>query len=79
MRNQRGSAVMGVIIALAVVFFVIVFLSVRGWGYPGYYYGRIHQPSFWYWGGPGYYDSPSVRTGSVRGPSHRGGGPKAGK
>ncbi len=79
MNNQRGGAVLGAIVVLAIVFFALLLLCVRGWGYPGYYKRSIHQPSFWYWGGPGYYEAPSVRSGSLGGPSHRGGGPRVGK
>jgi len=78
-KNQRGGAVLIVVGILAVIWILLIFLGTRGWGYPGYYSGRTHPPSFWYIGAPSYYSGPSVRHGSVGGPSHRGGGPSAGK
>jgi hypothetical protein len=76
--NQRGGVALFFIISLAIVFLFATFLSFRGWGYSGYY-GWNSGPSWFYWGGPKYYHSPSIRTGSVGGPSHRGGGAGGGK
>jgi len=79
MRRQRGSVVLGLIVILAALYFLILYFSMGGWGYAGYYRGTSYHPSFWYFGGPRYYSGPSVRTGSAGGPSHIGGGPSAGK
>lgn len=79
LKNQRGGVFLGVIIVLVLVYVFLFSLSFRGWGYPGYYGGYAYGPSFWYFGGPRYYGSPSVRSGSTGGPSRRGGGPRAGK
>ena len=77
--NERGFVVIGTVIVLAIVFFFLLSLSFRGWGYAGYR-GYHHGPSFFYMGGPRYYpSSPSVRTGSRSGPSHTGGGFHGGK
>lgn len=65
MRSQRGSVVLGLIVILAVLYFLILRSSMGGWGYAGYYRGATYYPSFWYFGGPRYYTGPSVRTGSV--------------
>ena len=79
MGNQKGSIVFGLIIVLAVFYFFSLYLSFTGWGYASYVGGYTHAPSGWYFGGPSYYASSSVRTGSVSGPAHVGGGPRAGK
>jgi hypothetical protein len=79
MRSQRGSVVLGLIVILAVLYFLILRSSMGGWGYAGYYRGTTYYPSFWYFGGPRYYTGPSVRTGSVGGSSPIGRGPSAGK
>lgn len=76
--NQKGVALIGVIVALAVVYFLILMVSSRGYGYAGY--GGYHRgPSFFYWGGPRMYREPSVRVGSTGGPRTAGGGTGAGK
>ncbi|NOY83282.1 MAG: hypothetical protein GXO96_00410 [Nitrospirae bacterium] len=80
LRNQKGGVFLGIILVL-VLFYVFLFsLSFRGWGYPSYYGGYAHGPSFWYFGGPRYYSSgPSLRGGSTGGPNRVGGGPGRGK
>ncbi|MCG8553757.1 MAG: hypothetical protein MJD61_00490 [Proteobacteria bacterium] len=62
---------------LAAVYLLAFVPMSSGWGYPGY--GYRPYGSFMYWGGPTYYHDPSVRQGSLGGPSHRGGGPRSGK
>jgi len=79
MQNQKGSVVIGVLVILALAYAFMMFLSFRGWGYAGYTGGRAYAPSSLYFGGPQYYGSSSVRSGSAYGPSHVGGGPGAGK
>lgn len=76
-RFQKGF-IIAVVVVLILVFLMIYRLSAAGWGYAGYY-GYRTGPSFWYFGGPSYYTSRSVRSGSVGGPSHLGGGPGRGK
>jgi hypothetical protein len=78
MRSQRGSVVLGLIVILAVLYFLILRSSMGGWGYAGYHGGTSYRPSFWYFGGPHYYTGTSVRTGSTGGPSTSR-GPSAGK
>lgn len=68
----------GLVFVLALFYFIALWAGSRGWGYTGYY-GYHRGPSFWYWGGPRTYHSPNVRTGSIGGPSHRGGGLGGGK
>ena len=49
--KQSGSAYLGLIVVMAVAFFFLLMVSMRGWGYMGY--GGYHRgPSFWYMGGP---------------------------
>lgn len=79
MNNQKGGVIIGVIIALVIFYFLLFSLSFRGWGYPAYFGGYAYGPSFWYFGGPRFYGTPSVRTGSTGGPNRRGGGPRFGK
>ena len=79
MSNQRGSIVIGTIIFLVIVYCLLLLASMRGCGYAGYRNGYAYRPSFFYWGGPGYYGGPSVRTGSPGGPSPVGKGPGTGK
>lgn len=67
-----------VIVVLVLFYSLILYASTIGWGYAGYR-GFYYGPSFWYWGGPRYYIGPSVRSGSIGGPGHRGGGPGSGK
>jgi len=76
--KHKWLIIIGLIAALGLVYFAMLSLSWRGWGYAGYR-GFYYGPSFWYWGGPTYYRSPSNRTGSVGGPRHVGGGPGYGK
>ncbi len=78
LRNQRGSVVIIVVAILVCIYIFGFFISRQGWGYTGYY-GYHHGPSFWYFGGPNYYRGASVRSGSVSGPSHVGGGLSGGK
>ncbi len=76
--NQKGAALIGVIVALAVVYLLLLMVSSRGYGYAGY--GGYHRgPSFFYWGGVRTYHGPSVRAGSIGGPRTAGGGTGAGK
>lgn len=65
-------------IVLLVAYFALFRLATFGYGYMGYY-GYHRGPSFWYFGGPSTYYEKSNRSGSVSGPSHRGGGPGSGK
>lgn len=76
--QQSGSIVIGAIVILALMYLGAFFFAMRGWGYQGYY-GYRRGPSFFYWGGPTTYHGPSVRQGSLGGPSHRGGGLRGGK
>lgn len=70
--------ILGLVGVLGLLYFFILSLSWRGWGYAGYR-GYHYGPSFWYWGGPTYYPGSSTRSGSVGGPRHIGGGPGHGK
>ncbi|MFQ5544231.1 MAG: hypothetical protein ACE5FY_07775 [Nitrospiria bacterium] len=79
MKNQKGGVFLGVLIGLVVLYLLLFSLSFRGWGYPSYYGGYAYGPSFWYFGGPRYYGTPSVRTGSTGGRNRVGGGPRSGK
>lgn len=67
-------------ILLIVLFFASFSYASQGWGYPGYHgvYSGGWGRSF-YWGGPQTYYDPSARQGSLRGPSHMGGGLSGGK
>ena len=77
-KNQNGSAVIGLVVAMAVVYVFLLMISIRGWGYMGY--GGYHRgPSFMYWGGPSIHHSKNVRDGSVSGANNRGGGYSGGK
>jgi hypothetical protein len=76
--KQSGSALIGLIVSMAVVYFLLLMISMRGWGYIGYG-GYNRGPSFWYWGGPNIHHSPSTRDGSLGGPNNRGGGYSGGK
>jgi hypothetical protein len=78
MGNQRGGVLLSMLVILGVIYMGAFYLGQRGWGYTGYY-GYRSGPSFMYWGGPPMYYGPSVRTGSVGGPDHRGGGVRGGK
>ena len=66
------------ITVLIIVFIWALLYSMRGWGYMGYN-GYSHGPSFFYFGGPGIFHSPSNREGSISGSGQRGGGFGAGK
>ena len=79
MYNQRGSVFLGLIVVLAILYFFLMSISLRGWGYAGYSRGYAYRSSFWYFGGAHYYGGPSVRSGSLGGPGYAGGGPSAGK
>ncbi len=76
--KQSGSALIGLIVVMAVVYIGVLFIGLRGWGYMGYG-GFHHGPSFWYWGGPRIHSSRSTRNGSIGGPKNRGGGYSGGK
>lgn len=76
-KKQSGSAFVGILIGLAVLYFFVLMFSMSGWGYIGY--GGYHHSPSWYWGGPKTYHGRSVRDGSVSGPSSRGGGYSSGK
>ena len=65
-------------ILLGLVYYALIPTASRGYGYMGYY-GYHRGPSFWYWGGPNTYYDRNNRSGSVNGPSVRGGGPGSGK
>ena len=78
MGNKRGGVLLAMLVILGVIYMGAFYFGQRGWGYTGYY-GYHAGPSFWYWGGPPIYYGPSVRTGSVGGPDHRGGGVRGGK
>ena len=77
-KNERGSIVIALIAVLGIIYFFAFYIGTRGWGYSGYY-GYRRGPSFFYLGGPRTYHDPSVRTQSVGGPRHRGGGIGGGK
>ena len=78
-KKEKGSvAIILLIVMLIFIYFSAFSCSRRGWGYPGYY-GYHYGPSWWYWGRPYTYHEPSVRSGSVNGPRHRGGGLGGGK
>ena len=79
MSNQKGGVFLGVIMVLVLLYVLLTLVSFRGWGYPGYYGGYAYGPSFWYFGGPRYYGTPSVRAGSTGGPNRLAGGPQSGK
>jgi len=74
--NKKSKIVL--VIILIVFFMWALFYSMRGWGYMGYN-GYSHGPSFFYFGGPGIFHSPSNRDGSISGSGHRGGGFGVGK
>lgn len=78
LKRQSGSALTGLVVAMAVVYIIVLIVSVRGWGYMGYG-GYHHGPSFMYWGGPTIHHDKNVRDGSVGGPNSRGGGFSGGK
>ena len=76
--KQSGSAPIGLIIGMVVVFIILLMFGMRGCGYMGY--GGYHRsPSFGYWGGPSIHQSRSTRDGSLGGPNNRGGGYSGGK
>ena len=78
MKRQSGSAFVGLIAAMVIIYLVVLMFSLRGWGYMGY--GGYHRgPSFMYWGGPDIHHSRSNRDGSTGGPNNRGGGHSGGK
>jgi len=79
MKNQKGGIFLVVMIVLVLLYFLLFSMSFRGWGYPSYYGGYAYGPSFWYFGGPRYYGTPSVRRGSTGGTNRVGGGPRSGK
>lgn len=70
---------MKILIGVLVVLYALGFVgSCNGYGYAGH--GGYHRrASFFYWGGTHTYHDPSVRAGSVGGPSHVGGGTHGGK
>ena len=72
-KKQTGAGLLMLIIGMAVLFIALMSFSMRGWGYMGYG-GYGYGPSFMYFGGPSIYHGASVRSGSVGGPGHRGGG-----
>ncbi len=77
--DNHKKKLFGLIGVLAVVYVLLMFVSLRGWGYPGYR-GYARGGTFLYWGGPrGFYPGQSVRGGSVGGTRALGGGPQAGK
>lgn len=63
---------------LALVYLGLFSCSSNGYGYAGYN-GYDNGPSFWYFGGPRYYPSRSVRNQSLGGPGDRGTGIHYGK
>ena len=64
--------------SLGLIYILFLPLAANGYGYMGYH-GYNRGPSFWYWGGPSTYYDRNARSGSVSGPSVRGGGPGSGK
>lgn len=76
--KQSGNSLIGLIIVMAIVYFGVLMISMRGWGYMGYG-GYYNSPSFWYWGGPRIYRSSSIRNDSWGGPNNRGGSYSRGK
>lgn len=65
-------------VILALAYFSLYSFASSGYGYAGYH-GYNHGPSFWYFGGPHYYRSTSLRNGSLSGPGGRGSGLHGGK
>lgn len=63
---------------LGLIFYILIPPAANGYGYMGYN-GYHRGPSFFYWGGPSTYYDRNARSGSVSGPSVRGGGPGSGK
>tara|TARA_B100000902_G_scaffold237782_1_gene225252 strand:- start:161 stop:427 length:267 start_codon:yes stop_codon:yes gene_type:complete len=78
MNGERGSIVISVMVILGIIYLAAFYFGSRGWGYSGYY-GYNRGPSWMYWGGASTYHDPSVRSGSLGGPGHRGGGIGGGK
>lgn len=66
------------IAAAALLYFGLFSFASAGYGYAGYH-GYHHGPSFWYFGGPRFYPSRSLRNGSPGGPGGRGTGLHGGK
>ncbi len=75
-KSTLRDGLMGVV--LVICFFAAWSGSARGYGYMGYN-GYHRGPSFFYLGGPSVYYDRSHRSGSISGPSHRGGGFSGGK
>lgn len=96
MKKRKGIGIIEITVIVLVLLFVFgLFLSFRGWGYPGYG-GFHHGPSMFYWGAPETYhscyrdprtgqmvgnncSSASVRGGSVNGSRFSSGGMHGGK
>jgi hypothetical protein len=78
MNNEKGFMHIGLAVVLGAIFLLLFSWGRRGYGYMGYR-GYNHGPSWWYWGGSKYHYGRSVRDGSIRGRSHRGGGFRGGK
>lgn len=74
---MRKIAIIAMVI-LAVIYFSLFSFASAGYGYAGYH-GYHHGASFWYFGGPHYYRSTSLRNGSLSGPGGRGRGLHGGK
>lgn len=74
--NKKHNTI--IVVVLAIIFFITLLYSSRGWGYMGYN-GYHHGPSFFYMGGPSIYHQRSNRDGSVSGAGQRGGGFNGGK
>lgn len=70
--------IIGVSIAIAIIYILITPMARAGFGYMGYY-GYHSDPSFLYWNSSQYYYDKSARSGSVKGASSRSGGPGRGK
>lgn len=76
-QEHRTTIIVGLVLTL--IYFGLFSCSTDGYGYMGYD-GYDSDPSFFYWGGTGYYyPSQTVRSGSPGGPGVRGGGFRGGK
>lgn len=78
MTNKTKKYVILATVILGLFYAALFSFASRGYGYMGYY-GYHRGPSFWYWGGPSTYYDRNNRSGSISGPSTRGGGPASGK
>ena len=66
-------------VILGVIYFALMPMASNGYGYMGYYGFRSSPSVFYNRGGTGIFYGRDMRSGSVGGPSVRGGGPSSGK